>query len=100
LDKTEAQRLAGRAGKLSKEEDTCYIESIRSMLSDWSNETQPEAREAKRATLVSLDQLVLQRTKNKALFGFSELPLLFPPTYKLKRGQEGVYDTRKRAPAW
>jgi len=49
--------------------------------------------------IASSDQLNLERSQNRAFFGFNEGALLFRPTYKVLPGEELVYSA-ERLPAW
>ena len=52
-------------------------------------------------TLWKYDQLIAQKTNNKAFDPFEEAPLNFPPSYKFDKGTSR-YDTseKQRVPAW
>lgn len=50
-------------------------------------------------TLLEFDELHKEQEAKKVLFSFNEGEITFPPTFKMKRDTEDVYDT-KRVPAW
>eukprot|EP00250_Pteridium_aquilinum_P010359 c19330_g1_i1 orf=434-2425(+) len=50
-------------------------------------------------TLLKYDELHKEQEAKRVLFSFKEGEITFPPTFKMRRDTEDVYDT-KRVPAW
>lgn len=50
-------------------------------------------------TLLDFDELRKEREARRVLYAFKEGEITFPPTFKMKRDTEDVYDP-KRIPAW
>ncbi|EFA80518.1 inositol 5-phosphatase [Heterostelium album PN500] len=53
------------------------------------------------AKILTKDQLAVQKKMERVFLGFKEASIQFMPTYKLERGQKGVYtEEKQRVPSW